>query len=447
MSEQSPNRRDFIKKTSAGAVGAAVAFHSSANARESRDSNEKLRIGFIGPGGRGFQGHVSSLSTLVVEGQPIELVAVCDCDKAAAEKAVAAHAGNGPVAIHADGEFLKSADDYDVLVEATNSIGFAAEVCETALRQAKHVVLMNAEVDLALGLWLHQLAKENNVVLTSDAGDQHGVLMRMIDEIRLWDFRVVMAGNMKGFLNRYATAESLEHEARIRRLNPIQCCAYTDGTKLNVEMALISNATGMVPSKIGMEGPVAERVEEVLAKFDFDKYPAEGVVDYVLGAQPGGGVYVVGHCDDPFQVPYLSYYKLGDGPFYLFYRPYHLCHIETPWAIASAVLDNEPLLAPTAGRVADVYAYAKRDLVAGDEIKHAIGGDECYGMIDRCSRADGDDQVPLALLETEGEDRSHLPKLKTAVKRDEPLRWSDLDVHANALTSKFHQHIRPLPCL
>lgn len=108
----------------------------------------------------------------------------------------------------------------DVLIEATNTVSYAARACLTALKNKINVVLMNAEVDVLLGPLLHQIAFENNTLITSDAGDQHGVLIRMIEEISLWGFRVVMAGNIKGFLNRYATASSLIEEARIRNLNP-----------------------------------------------------------------------------------------------------------------------------------------------------------------------------------------------------------------------------------
>lgn len=52
----------------------------------------------------------------------------------------------------------------------------------------------------------------------------------MIHEIQLWGFEIIQAGNIKGFLNRHATASELEHEAAKRNLSPIQCCAYTDGT-------------------------------------------------------------------------------------------------------------------------------------------------------------------------------------------------------------------------
>ena len=234
---------------------------------------------------------------------------------------------------------------------------------------------MNAEVDLALGPLMQREARRQNVVVTSDGGDQHGVLKRMIDDISLWGFRIVQAGNIKGFLDRYATADSLVEEAAKRYLNPVQCCAYTDGTKLNIEMALVANGLGLIPSTPGMEGPACDDVHEVMERFDFDSYGEQGRVDYILGAEPSGGVYVVAHCDDLLQMQYLDYYKMGDGPYYLFYRPYHLCHLETPRVIAESVLDGEILLQPEFGQITDVLAYAKRSVRSGTRVEHGIGGE------------------------------------------------------------------------
>ena len=287
----------------------------------------------------------------------------------------------------------------DAFVEATNSIGPAFEYCSAAARSGAHVILMNAEVDLAFGPELHQLAKDTGKVVTSDAGDQHGVLATMIEEIEMWGFEIVQAGNIKGYLRREATAAELVEEAAKRNLSPIQCCAYTDGTKLNIEMAVLANALGYLPTQVGMTGPRAARVEEALTLFDFSQAQKAPSVDYLLGAEPGGGVYVIGRCHDPAQVSYLSYYKLGDGPEYLFFRPYHLCHLETPRAIARAVLYGEAVLSPAASKLTDVYAHAKRHLPAGHEIRHGIGGDDFYGLIASCEEASAKGWVPIAELD------------------------------------------------
>lgn len=411
-----------------------------------------IRVALVGAGAMGF-----GIAWQIGHTPGMRLVAVTDLKAEAAAKA--AEASGQPWRAMAAGDpappegtvwvteapfyaFDPAAGlDFDVLVEATNTVGFAAELCLAAIGRGAHVVLMNAEVDLALGHLLHRRGQEAGVVVTSDAGDQHGVLMTMIDEIRLWAFRIVMAGNIKGFLRRDATATSLAHEAAIRNLDPVMCCAYTDGSKLNVEMALVANGTGLVPFCPGMEGPPAADVREVLGLFDWGRYDslpagATGVVDYILGAEPGGGVYVVGHCDDPHQMPLLKYYKLGDGPYYLFYRPYHLCHLETTRAIARAVLYGEAILAPRAGRVADVYAYAKKDLAAGERIGHAIGDDSCYGLVDRSAAADPLGRVPLLLLEGHA---GALPRLKRAVPKDQPLTWEDLELPESPLMGRWRE--------
>lgn len=403
---------------------------------EREQSGEPIRVALIGAGSMGV-----GIAWQIGHTPGMELVSITDIDLDAARRAADAYGapwsmveasdpspGPGTVLVTREPFFvLERGRDLgiDVMVEATNTIGFAARACEAAITNGQHVVLMNAEIDLVLGPWLHDLAAKNGVVITSDAGDQHGVLMRMIDEIRLWAFDIVMAGNIKGFLNRYATAESLLYEAEIRNLNPVQCCAYTDGTKLCVEMALVSNATGLVPWVPGMEGPRADSVTEVFEKFDFERYGDTGVVDYILGAKPGGGVFVVGRCDDPLQAEYLKYYKMGDGPFYLFYRPYHLCHLETTRAIGLVALRGEPVLAPTHGRVSDVYAFAKKDLQVGDSVEHGIGGDEFYGMVEACADADPRGHVPITLLEGEGGER---PRLKTNLAQDQPLTYDDIEL-------------------
>ncbi len=313
----------------------------------------------------------------------------------------------------------------EAFAEATNAIAGACEYCLAAIEGGMHVVLMNAEVDIVYGKLLQHEAAKHNVIVTSDAGDQHGVLATMIEEIELWGFDIVQAGNIKGFLDYYATPESIRPEAEKRNLSAVQCCAYTDGTKLNIEMALLCNALGYTPFKDGMEGPRCANVTEVLDLFDFDAYGGKGRVDYILGAEPGGGVYVVGHSDSEFQRPYLNYYKLlNKGNYYLFFRPYHLCHLETTTAIARAVIDGEAVLTPDAGYVADVYAYAKSDLKAGQKVEHGIGGAECYGLIRTTADAKVNNHLPISYLEGEGD---QLPVVKRDIAKDEPVSFDDIE--------------------
>ncbi|NOY00321.1 MAG: homoserine dehydrogenase [Verrucomicrobia bacterium] len=395
-----------------------------------------IRVGLVGAGamGRGIAWQVNTTPNMV-------LGFIADIDLEVARKAaelidlepVEFDGSNIPeltekqVLITADTLSLLKLNDelkLEAFVEATNAIAEAAEYCLAAIEGGMHVILMNAEVDLVYGPLLNAEAAKKNVIVTSDAGDQHGVIMTMIDEIEMWGFEIVQAGNIKGFLDKYATPESIRHEAEKRNLSAVQCCAYTDGTKLNVEMALICNATGLVPFVDGMEGPACKEVSEVMSLFDFDAYEGKGRVDYILGAEPGGGVYVVGRCDAAFQQPYLEYYKLGDGPYYLFSRPYHLCHLETPRAIAKVCLYRKPILVPEHGMVADVYAYAKTDLKAGQEVEHSFGGAECYGLIRTCESAGADNHLPIAWLEGEPGKKA---VLKRDIAKDEAVKVDDVE--------------------
>lgn len=399
-----------------------------------------IRVGLVGAGAMGC-----GIALQVARTPGMEVAFVADRKEEALQAALkAAGCTDGSIFTHADPfEAMEQAGDFDVLVESTNSIAPAYRFCEAAMQRGAHVVLMNAEVDLAFGPLLQKLADEKGVVCTSDAGDQHGVLMTMIEEIELWGFKIVQAGNIKGFLNHYATAEDLAHEAAIRHLDPVQCCAYTDGTKLNIEMALIANGTGLVPSVRGMEGPKVADVRDVLDNFDLENLPPEGSVDYILGAEPGGGVYVIGHSDDLLQQQYLEYYKLGDGPFYVFYRPYHLCHLETTRAAAQAVLHGKAVLRPLGAPVADVYAFAKRDLKKGDTVGHGIGGSEIYGMIDHVKVGKAEQFVPVWLLEGEADKR---PTLLNEVPKDGPVRLEDISVPDTDIYRLWQEQCALLAC-
>lgn len=333
----------------------------------------------------------------------------------AAEAAITA----GLVAVCRDGDVLARMDGPQALVESTSAIAEAGRFAVTALEHGKHLILMNAEIDLIFGPYLMQLAHRQGLVYASCDGDQHGVIKRLIDEMQLWGFDPVMAGNIKGFLDRYSNPVKIIPEADMRRLDYRMCCAYTDGTKLNIEMALVANALGYVTDTVGMHGPQCTHVNDALKLFDLEGIRSRGkpVVDYVLGAEPGGGVYAIGYCEHPYQVEMMRYYKMGTGPFYLFYRPYHLCHVEAMRCIAEAVLDNVSLLEPRYGFRTNVFAYAKKDLKRGQDLD-GIGGHTCYGMIENCDADGVSGGLPICLAER--------VQLKRDVLKDERIALSDV---------------------
>lgn len=326
----------------------------------------------------------------------------------------------GGIAICEDGDLAAECGLVDVLIESSNSIGAAGQFSVTAIEHGKHVVLMNAEADLTFGPYLMDLAQSNGSVYTSCDGDQYGVIKHLIDDLQLWGFELVMAGNIKGFLDRYSNPTKIIPEADKRNLDYHMATAYTDGTKLCIEMALVSNAFGLCTLVPGMQGIRASHVRDVFHLFDFDRLwrDEQPFVDYILGAEPGGGVFTIGYCDDDYQKSMLSYYKMGEGPFYLFYRPYHLCHIEAMTCLAKAFLDGHSLLQPIHGFRTNVYAYAKRDLRKGEKLD-GIGGYTCYGLIENCGRDKNPSGLPICLAEG--------VKLVRDLSKDEKIFMSDIE--------------------
>lgn len=323
-------------------------------------------------------------------------------------------------AITDDGLLLAACDHADIVIEASSAIAAGAKFVITALQHKKHVVLMNAEIDLLYGPYFMHVAREHGVVCTSVDGDQYGVLKRIIDEISLWGFELVMAGNIKGFLDRYSNPVKIIPEADKRNLDYKMCTSYTDGTKLNIEMAIIANALGMKTPVAGMLGPQASHVTEVTELYDFDalwqgdKTP---VVDYILGAEPGGGVFVVAYNDHPYQRQMLDYYKLGKGPYYVIYRHCHLCHVEAMRTIADIAIAGVPLLQPWQGLRTNVFAYAKRDLKAG-ELLDGLGGHTCYGLLENCDPGTRSNRLPVLLAD-------HV-RLTRDIPRDSMINFEDI---------------------
>lgn len=332
----------------------------------------------------------------------------------------------GKLAVCADGNLAATCDGADVFIETSNSIIPAARFSINAIKSGKHLILMNAEIDLIFGPYLMDLAHQHNVVYSSCDGDQHGVIKHIVDEIKLWGFELVMAGNMKGFLDRYSNPEKIIPEADKRNLDYKMATAYTDGTKLNIEMALLCNALNLETLKPGMTGPIVQHVKDVLDVFDFKKIRGQSrpVVDYILNSQPDGGVFVVGWSENEYQRAMMKYYKMGDGPFYVFYRPYHLCHVEALGEITKTVKQNTGLLQPKFGFQGNVFSYAKKELHAG-ELLDGIGGFALYGMLENVFDKTVNTGLPICLAEG--------VKLKRKILKDEKILMEDIEIPENRL--------------
>jgi predicted homoserine dehydrogenase-like protein len=323
----------------------------------------------------------------------------------------------GGRAVTSDPLLLCRAPQIEAIIECTGQVEYGARTVTEAIANRKHVMLVNAELDATVGPVLKVLADRMGVVISNIDGDEPAVAMNMFRFVKSVGYRPVLAGNVKGFLDHHRNPDTQRGFADAHGMRADMVTSFADGTKLSLEATTLANATGFKVTKPGMEGRRLPHVNDLLGCYDPKELLEQGVVDYVLGAEPGSGAFVVGYNDDPQLMPYMSYFKMGDGPLYMFYRPFHLAHLEAPLSVARAVLFGDASIAPAGPPVCEVTAVAKRDLEAGDELD-GIGGYNCYGLIDNVenTRRDG----VLAIGVAAG------ARLIRPVAQDQPIRTADV---------------------
>lgn len=329
----------------------------------------------------------------------------------------------GRRAVTSDPLLVADADGIDALVEVTGSVEPAAQVVARAIEHGKHAILMNAELDGTVGPALKARADRRGVVYTNADGDQPGVTMNLYRFVRGIGVRPVLCGNIKGLHDPYRNPTTQQGFAERWGQNPTMVTSFADGTKISFEQAVVANATGMRVARRGMHGPTVEPgtpVEEAAKLFDpGELLEGPGIVDYVVGAAPGPGVFVLGAHDNPVQRHYLELYKLGEGPLYCFTTPYHLCHFEVPTTVARAVCFGDAALAPLGGIRVEVVAAAKVDLSPGDELD-GPGGYLTYGLAENESDAERERLLPMGLAEG--------CIVRRPVEKDAVLTLEDVDV-------------------
>lgn len=311
---------------------------------------------------------------------------------------------------------LEAMQSIDVAVEATGDVEHGALVALAALSGGIHVVSLNYETDATVGPLLAHFARRQGLVYTGSDGDQPGVMMRLVEYARGIGLDVTAAVNCKGFLDVHATPETIAPWSERQGTSLKMTTAFTDGTKMNVENCCVANATGLGVDRRGMIG-VETTLDMALEDFA-SAMDRPGIVDYTLGGDFGSGVFVIATGAHPeLAAPYLQYLKMGPGPDYLFFRPWHLVQLETPLSIAEAVLDREPTIAPLGGPLARVVTIAKRPLEAGHQLDD-IGGFDHYGEVDNLDQTAGLLQVGVASGAV----------LKREVEMDQPLGIDDVEL-------------------
>jgi predicted homoserine dehydrogenase-like protein len=345
---------------------------------------------------------------------------------------------NKPV-VSEDAYLLSASGLIDVICEVTGSVEFGAQVVLDALKHGKDVVLMNAELDATIGPILQLYAKKHGVILSACDGDEPGVQMNLYRWIAGLGLIPRVIGNIKGLQDPYRTPTTQREFAERWQQNPTMVTSFADGTKISCEQSIVANATGFKVRARGMSRGLEYRgdVMQIGKLYDIDELRSiGGIVDYVVGT-PLTTCYVRAEHPDPKQQHYLDLYKMGKGPLYSFFIPYHLVHFEVPNSIARVVLFRDEIARPLAGPVVEVCAVAKRDLKAG-EILDGYGMYMTYGEAVNADEMSQHKYLPEGLVEG--------CQVTRPIAKDTVLTYSDVELPkhrlADRLRAEQYRHFR-----
>lgn len=289
------------------------------------------------------------------------------------------------------------AESIEAVIETTGEVEYGAWAALQSIDAAKHTFVLNCEMDATVGPLLKQYADKKGVVYSNSDGDEPGVASNLARHVKTMGFEVVGAGNLKGFYDVHRTPETQRGFAEAHNQKPHMMTSFVDGTKLSMELTVTANALGFGVAKRGMHGVACDDVRTCLEHFPKNAFqPGRGIVDFLLGAAPHTGAFVIGHTDQPMKREFLQYLKMGEGPFYVFYTPFHLPQLEMPITVSRGVLCGDAAVAPRGRPYCDAVAIAKRPLKKGD-VLDGIGGFTNYSLIDNFETSLRENLLPMGV--------------------------------------------------
>ncbi len=336
----------------------------------------------------------------------------------------------GKAVVTEDAFLLTQAEGIDCIVDVTGSVEFGANVVLDAFRHGKHVVLMNAELDATVGPILQVYAKKYGVIMSACDGDEPGVQMNLYRWVKGLGLTPRVMGNIKGLQDPYRNPATQKSWAEKWGQNPAMVTSFADGSKISFEQTIVANATGFVVKSRGMSRGMEYRgdIMNIGKLYDVEELrKLNGIVDYVVGT-PLTKVYCLAEHSDPKQQHYLNLYKMGEGPLYSFFVPYHLCHFEVPNSIARVVLFRDSLAKPLAGPVVEVCAVAKQDLKKGQTL-------DDYGMYMTYGEAVNTEEMSIKHYLPEGLVMGC--KLKKNIKKDDVITYDDVELPPDRLADRL----------
>ena len=385
--------------------------------------NSNLNVALVGAGQMG-QGIVSQIS----KQEKIHLSYIIDRNREKAEEAVARYKKNklDLPSIETD---LISLDllDVDVVIEATGSPISGAIVSEFVLNQGIDLILLNVETEATIGLELRKIAQENNCVVTVGHGDEPTAAMELYNFAKDLSFDVISIGKGKNnIFDQFAIPTDLENEANKKKMSSKMLTSFVDGTKTMVEMTALANAIGFTVDKGGMHGPQAtyDRLNKIfIPKEKGGILSNQKVVDFAFGIAPG--VFTVIYSEDEYVNYEMEYLKMGEGPYWTLYRPYHLTSLEIPRTIMHLAVNKDTILNAKTWNVY-VASYAKKDMDKGDKLD-SIGGHSYYGVA--TNKSHKGDYLPVGIAEN--------ATLTEPVKKGSPILLNQVEIEQNTIYSMW----------
>ncbi len=343
-----------------------------------------------------------------------------------------------------------TAEDIEVIVEATGSPAAGIRHARAAIAAGKHIVMVNVEADVLAGPLLAREAKAAGVVYSLAYGDQPALTAEMVDWARAIGFRVVAAGKGTKYLPAFheVTPDNVwQHygltasEAQSGGMNPQMFNSFLDGTKSAIEMAAIANACNLDVPTGGLSFPpcgVDDLPHVMRPRENGGVLERSGVVEVVSSLERDGrpvfrdlrwGVYVVLEAPNDYAADCFRQYGLktdASGRYAAMYKPYHLIGLELNISVLSAALRREPTGQPF-DFTGDVAAVAKRALRAG-EMLDGEGGYTVWGKLMPAEASLRAGALPIGL--------AHRVKLKNDVAHGAVVRWNDVEFDAGNDTIK-----------
>ena len=411
--------------------------------RQREAEGRPIRVGMVGAGfmGQGLANQiinsVPGMSLAAVSNRHLDRASAVyryagreEIDVADTQSAIEDAIRAGRPVVTEDALHLARADGIDVLVDVTGSVEFGARVLLEAFPHGKHAILMNAEIDATIGPVLQLEARRHGVIMSACEGDEPGLQLNLYRWVRGLGLTPRVMGNVKGLQDRYRNPTTQQGFAERWGQNPSMVTSFADGSKISFEQTIVANATGFSVLARGMSRGAAFDGSplDLPSLYDLDELrELGGVIDYTVGP-PNVKVYCLAEHADPKQRHYLELYKMGPGPLYAFWIPYHLVHFEVPNAIARVVLFGDEVAPPLAGPVVEVCACAKRDLKAG-EVLDDYGEYMTYGEAVNTGEMSAGRYLPEGLVEG--------CRLLRDVPQDAVLTYEDVELPADRIADRL----------